>query len=87
MASKQLEKEKARRDIQRREKAEQHERDQKRKLEQALARAQMPIKRRTGRPVICRTLPLQLGVNASAEQKKQEEEQQIDELLYGDLNA
>jgi hypothetical protein len=86
MNSKQTEKEKARRDIQRREKAEQHERDQKRKLEQALLRAQMPIKRRTGRPVVFRTLPILGATNAAVDQKKQEEEQQQDELLYGELN-
>lgn len=83
MAAKQSEKDKARRDIQRKEKVERQEKEQKRKLEQALARAQMPIKRRTGRPMVERTLPLKLNRNPVDEKKKQQEEEQQDVFLYG----
>jgi hypothetical protein len=87
IAGKQTETEKARRDVQRREKAEKQERDQKRKLEQALIRAQMPIKRRTGRPVMERTLPIRLSKNPVDVNKKLQEERQQEVFLYGPIDA
>jgi hypothetical protein len=86
IAAKQTEKDRARRDVQRREKAEKQEKDQKRKLEQALLRAQMPIKRRTGRPVSERMLPTKRAKNPMDEKKKHQEELHQDMFLYGAID-
>jgi hypothetical protein len=86
IAAKQTEKDRARRDVQRREKAEKQEKDQKRKHEQALLRAQMPIKRKTGRPVNARTLPIRLAQNQVDENKKHQEELQLEMFLYGPID-
>jgi hypothetical protein len=84
-AMQQTEKDRARRDKQRKEKAEKLEREQKRKLEQALIRAQMPVKRRAGRPVYERTLPIKKRKDPIDERKKQQEEQQQEVFLYGPI--
>jgi hypothetical protein len=85
VSAKQQAKDKERRDRLRKEKAEKLEADQKKKLEQALERAQMPIKRRTGRPPVERTLPIRVNKNPVDENKKLAEEQQIDAFLYGPI--
>jgi hypothetical protein len=85
VSAKQQAKDKERRDRLRKEKAEKLEADQKKKLEQALERARMPIKRRTGRPPIERTLPIRVSKNPIDENKKLAEEQQVDAFLYGPI--
>lgn len=85
IAAKQAEKDKVRRDIQRKEKAEQHEREQKRRLDQVIARARMPIKRRTGRPLFERKLPIKVARNQVDRKKKLEEELILEQFLYGPI--
>lgn len=83
--TKQTEKDKKRREEQRKAKAEEQQKEQARKHKQALLRAQMPIKRKTGRPVHERTLPIKLNRNTIDEKQKLIEEQAQDIFLYGDI--
>lgn len=83
--AKQTEKDKKRREEQRKAKAEEQQKEQARKHKQALLRAQMPIKRKTGRPVHERLLPIKLNRNQIDEKQKLIEEQAQDVFLYGDI--
>lgn len=83
IAAKQTEKDKVRRDIQRKAKAEKQALEQQRKLDQALARAKMPIKRKTGRPCNERILPIK-SKRPQDEKKKQMEVKAQEDFLFGD---
>ena len=85
IAAKQAEKDKVRREIQRKEKAEQHDREQKRKLDQVIARARMPIKRRTGRPLFERKLPIKISRSQVDQKKKLQEDLIMEQFLYGPI--
>lgn len=84
ITSKQNEKEKERRDKQRKDRQEMIEQLQKRKLEQAMERANMPIKPHFFRPLIERTLPLKKKKTSDDDQKAIAEEIE-NEFLYGDI--
>ena len=58
--------------------------DQKKKAEAALARAKKPIKRRTGRPLNERVLPIKLKHTVD-DKAKLEEEKAIDDFLFGEI--
>ncbi|OHT16169.1 hypothetical protein TRFO_42006 [Tritrichomonas foetus] len=83
--SKQAEKDKKRREEQRKAKAEELQKEQARKHKQALLRAQMPVKRKTGRPVRERTLPIKLNRNPIDEKQKLIEEQAQEIFLFGNI--
>jgi hypothetical protein len=60
------------------------EAEQKLKYDQALERAKMPIKRRTGRPPVKRMLPNQLGrIDPEKSQAEALERARMEKLLYG----
>ena len=84
--AKQAEKDKKRREEQRKAKAEEHQREQARKHKQALLRAQMPVKRKTGRPVYERILPIKISKNPVDEKQKLLEEQQLEKFLFGAID-
>ncbi|KAH0790385.1 hypothetical protein GPJ56_005681 [Histomonas meleagridis] len=84
MHKKQSEKNRNRRDIQRKENAERLSKEQQRKLDQAIQRAQMPIKKNNGRKLNERKLPIKMGKKIDLKKKKIEE-QQYDEFLYGPI--
>jgi hypothetical protein len=63
------------------------EADQKQKYAQAVARAKMPIKKRTGRPPMRRMLPITLHRKDPEQSRAElEEKERLDELLYGKLD-
>jgi hypothetical protein len=58
--------------------------DQKQKYDQAVERAQMPIKRRTGRPKMKRMLPVKLHrIDPDQALAERREQERTDNLLYG----
>lgn len=70
---------KQRREEQRREKQEKQIREQQKKMEAALERSKKPIKRKTGRPLNCRALPMK--VNRKVD-KKLVDEEYFENLLF-----
>ena len=77
-----------RRDMERAEKAAKAQREQEEKTQRALQLAQMPIKRKVGRPLYPRTLPM----NTASREKREEQmrieaaEREADQnLLYGPI--
>ena len=87
VSSKQSKKDNARREIARKLKQQLQEKEQQAKIDLALKRATMPIKKRNGRPLYKRSL-LEHHSNKNDEQLKaeREEEERINKLLYGDIN-
>jgi hypothetical protein len=86
VAHKQSEQEKKRREQHRIRKQIRQEEEQRMKMEHALARATRPIQKRSGRPLMPRTLPrkAQAGIDY-AQLAAMREQQRIDELLYGEI--
>ncbi|OHT05563.1 hypothetical protein TRFO_26630 [Tritrichomonas foetus] len=83
---KQSEKDKKRREEQRKAKNEELQKEQARKHKQALLRAQMPLKRKVGRPCNERTLPNRLNRNQIDQKQKLLEEAAQDHFLYGEIS-
>jgi hypothetical protein len=81
---KQLIREKERRDEQRQERQEKAERDQKLKIAQAIERAKKPVKPKTGRPLVQRSMPIRVEKKDDARLARLLREQARQEkLLYG----
>jgi hypothetical protein len=80
---KQTLRERQRRDQQQKEWHEWREKEQQRKVEQAIARARKPIPRRTARPLNGRTLPIEVRKqNDEAIKQRLYEQRQEEKLLY-----
>ena len=84
LAERQSLREKKRREEQRQASNKKKLEDQKKKAEAALARAKKPIKRRTGRPLNERVLPVKMHHSVD-EKAKQEEERAVDDFLFGEI--
>ncbi|EAY21772.1 hypothetical protein TVAG_237980 [Trichomonas vaginalis G3] len=76
--------EKKRREEQRIEANKKKQEDIARKAAAALERAKKPIKKRTGRPLNERTLPIKARRTVD-EKQKQEEEKAVDDFLFGEI--
>jgi hypothetical protein len=86
VAQKQSEQERRRRDEQRIRKQIRQEEEQKMKIEHAFARATRPIQKRSGRPLVPRTLPQKAHAGIDyAQLAALEEQRRIDEMLYGEI--
>lgn len=73
-----------RREIERKLKQQQQEKEQQMKIELALKRAKMPIKKRNGRKLCPRTIPLKPSKKDQSQIEAEKlEEKRIHELLYG----
>jgi hypothetical protein len=82
----QLMQEKKRRDQQRIERQEKQDEEQKLKIAQAIERANQPIKRRTGRPVVRRGVPVRREKKNNLKLEALRREQaRLENLLYGEL--
>ena len=69
----------------RKEEAERKEAEQRLKVQQALERATRPIKKRTGRPMVRRVLPIkETRTDEAALRAAMLEQQRINDLLYGE---
>jgi hypothetical protein len=83
-----VEKVHSRRNKERAEKAAQKQKEQEEKTQRALALATMPIKRRNGRPLIPRTLPMELQSREKREEQMRVEAAQLESdqnLLFGPI--
>lgn len=77
---------KRRREQQRKEKQELQMKEQRIKMEQALKRAKEPIKRHTNRPLFPKSSPIKVHKTNDAKLIRQKEEQErVDNLLFGEL--
>jgi hypothetical protein len=74
---------KSRREKQRREKQEAQEREQQRKMKAALERSTKPVKKRQGRPVLERMVPIK--VSRHGVDRREQEEQITEALLFGPI--
>lgn len=75
-----------RRERQRHDRHEQQTREQKLKIEHAIERANRPIKKKTGRPIYARNIPVKIKRKDDAEKLKlRREQQRIDDMLFGEL--
>jgi hypothetical protein len=84
IALKQAQQTKRRRELQRQNKQLRQEAEQKIKMEQALYRATRPIQKRSGRPLILRTIPFKPDMsNDKAILAALREQSRIDDLLFG----
>jgi hypothetical protein len=84
--AKQRQKDEERMERQKEEASEKKAADQRLKYEQALERAQMPIKKRTGRPPLKRMLPITAkAVDPEKSLADQIERERIEALLYGEF--
>lgn len=83
VAEKQSIKDKERRENEKREANEAKVAELKRKMEAALARSNKPVKKRTGRPPVCRMLPNSTNKkNVEKVQAQMLEQQRLDHLLF-----
>jgi hypothetical protein len=84
--AKQRRKDEERLERQKKETTERKAADVKLKSDQALERAQMPIKRRTGKPTIRRMLPIKINrQDPDVFMAEQMERERLEKLLYGDV--
>jgi hypothetical protein len=77
-----------RRDMERADKGAQKQREQEEKTQRALALATMPIKRRNGRPLVPRTLPMELQSREKMEEQMRVQAAQLESdqnLLFGPI--
>jgi len=79
-----MKQEMSRRDVMKKQKQAKDEEEQRKKLEQAIERANKPIKRKMGRPVHERYLPIK-SRRPYDEQRKEFEEKAQDEFLFGEI--
>lgn len=80
---KQNAKEKERREKQRIEKQMAQIREQQAKNDAAIERSKMPVKQRTGRPLIERTIPVKISRHIK---QNNDEDEELNNLLYGPIN-
>jgi hypothetical protein len=83
-----IEKAHHRRDMERAAKAAQKQKEQEEKTQRALALATMPIKRRTGRPLFPRTLPMKKQSREKLEEQMRIQAKQLEsdqDLLFGPI--
>ena len=86
VAAKQQQFDKVRREEQRREKQKRQEAEQKLKMDQAIERANRPIPKKTGRPIVARTyLSKHAAKDDDSRLQALMEQQRIENLLYGEI--
>lgn len=86
VAAKQQQFDKVRREEQRKEKQKRQEAEQKLKMEQAIERANRPIPKKTGRPIVARTyLSKHMAKDDDSRLQALKEQQRIENLLYGEI--
>lgn len=83
---KQQQRDKERREKLRRDKQENWEIEQAKKMKQAIERSNKPIKKKTGRPILARSQLMKIEKKGNQELIRQRlEQQRIEELLYGKM--